>query len=220
MTPGLRAFVVPVTAFQQNCSLLLDEATGEGAVVDPGGEIERILAAAEKRKVAIRQILLTHAHCDHAGATAELAERLGVPIVGPHEDDRFWIESLPEQAATFGLEPARSFEPDRWLAQGDRVRVGSEELEVRHCPGHTPGHVVYVHLPSKLALVGDVLFQGSIGRTDFPRGDYDTLIASIRRELLSLPDDVRFVPGHGPTSTIGEERRSNPFLVEPRGTRA
>ena len=212
MTPGLRAFVVPVTAFQQNCSLLLDEATGEGAVVDPGGEIERILAAAEKRKVAIRQILLTHAHCDHAGATAELAERLGVPIVGPHEDDRFWIESLPEQAATFGLEPARSFEPDRWLAQGDRVRVGSEELEVRHCPGHTPGHVVYVHLPSKLALVGDVLFQGSIGRTDFPRGDYDTLIDSIQKRLFPLGDDVEFIPGHGPMSNFGAERRYNPFL--------
>ena len=217
MSPALRAFVVPVTAFQQNCTLLLDEATGEGAVVDPGGEVERILATAKKRGVAIRQVLLTHAHCDHAGGTRDLSERLGVPIVGPHEDDRFWIESLPEQAALFGLEPARAFEPDRWLRQGDSVAVGSQELEVRHCPGHTPGHVVFVHAPSKLALVGDVLFQGSIGRTDFPRGDYDTLIASIRRELLSLPDDVRFVPGHGPTSTIGAERRTNPFLVEQRG---
>ena len=220
MTQSLRAFVVPVTAFQQNCSLLLDEVTGAGAVVDPGGEIERILKTAEKRGVAIRQILLTHAHCDHAGATRDLSERLGVPIIGPHEDDLFWIESLPEQAAMFGLEPARSFEPDRWLVQGDRVHVGDQELEVRHCPGHTPGHVVFVHAPSKLALVGDVLFQGSIGRTDFPRGDHATLIASIDRELLSLPDDVTFVPGHGPTSTIGAERRTNPFLAELRGKRA
>jgi glyoxylase-like metal-dependent hydrolase (beta-lactamase superfamily II) len=224
LSPTLRAFVVPVTAFQQNCSLLLDEASGEGAVVDPGGEIERILATAKKRGIAIRQVLLTHAHCDHAGATRELAERLGVPIVGPHADDLFWIESLPEQAAMFGLEPARSFVPDRWLVQGDRVRVGECELEVRHCPGHTPGHVVFVHAPSKLALVGDVLFQGSIGRTDFPRGDEGTLIASIDRELLSLPDDVTFVPGHGPTSTIGAERRTNPFLVarrkDPRKERA
>lgn len=213
MTGPLRSFVVPVTAFQQNCSLLLDEETGDGAIVDPGGEVDRLLAAAKEHGVAIRQILLTHAHCDHAGGTADLAERLGVPIVGPHEADRFWIESLPDQAAAFGLEPARSFEPDRWLVQGDVVRVGSAELEVRHCPGHTPGHVVFVHAPSRLALVGDVLFHGSIGRTDFPRGDYATLIASIRRELLSLPDDVRFVPGHGPTSTIGVERRGNPFLL-------
>jgi glyoxylase-like metal-dependent hydrolase (beta-lactamase superfamily II) len=212
---ALRAFVVPVTPFQQNCTLLLDEASGEGAVVDPGGEVARILDAAARKGVRIRQVLLTHAHCDHAGGAAELAERLGVPIVGPHQDDRFWIESLPEQAALFGLEPARSFEPSRWLAQGDVVQVGGAELAVRHCPGHTPGHVVFVHASSKLALVGDVLFQGSIGRTDFPRGDYATLIRSIRAQLLTLPDDVRFVPGHGPTSTIGHERRTNPFLTDP-----
>jgi glyoxylase-like metal-dependent hydrolase (beta-lactamase superfamily II) len=212
---GLSAFVVPVTPFQQNCTLLLDAASGAGAVVDPGGEVERILAAAARHGALIRQVLLTHAHCDHAGAAAELAERLGVPIVGPHPDDRFWIESLPEQAQAFGLEPARSFEPTRWLAGGERVQVGAAELEVRHCPGHTPGHVVFVHLASRLALVGDVLFQGSIGRTDFPRGDYATLIRSIRTQLLTLPDDLRFVPGHGPTSTIGAERRSNPFLVHP-----
>jgi glyoxylase-like metal-dependent hydrolase (beta-lactamase superfamily II) len=186
-------------------------------VVDPGGEVERILEAAERRKVPIRQVLLTHAHCDHAGAAAAIAEKLGVPIVGPHEGDRFWIESLPEQAAAFGLEPAQSFEPTRWLAGGERVQVGAQELEVRHCPGHTPGHVVFVHLPSRLALVGDVLFAGSIGRTDFPRGDYATLIRSIRSELLTLPDDVRFVPGHGPTSTIGAERATNPFLLPGAG---
>lgn len=209
----IEVFVVPVTPFAQNCSILRCPATGRAAVVDPGGEIERVLAAAERRQARVETILLTHAHVDHAGQAAALAERLGVPIVGPHADDAFWIEALPDASVQFGLEPARAFVPERWLAGGDEVRVGDAVLEVRHCPGHTPGHVVFVNAPSRLAIVGDVLFAGSIGRTDFPRGDHDTLIRSIRTQLLSLDDDVRFVPGHGPTSTIGVERRTNPFLT-------
>lgn len=211
---AIEVFLVPVTPFQQNCSIVRCASTGRGALVDPGGEIARIQEAAKRRDVVVEKILLTHAHVDHAGQVAALQDALGVPIEGPHVDDAFWIENLPEAAQRFGLEPARTFVPDRWLGQGDVVTVGAAELEVRHCPGHTPGHVVFVNLASKLAIVGDVLFQGSIGRTDFPRGDYDTLIRSIRTQLLSLPDDVRFVPGHGPTSTIGIERRTNPFLQE------
>ena len=217
----MQVTVVPVTPFAQNCSVLRCERTNKGAVCDPGGELERVLAAAEEAGVEeIEKVLLTHAHVDHAAGAADLAERLGVPIEGPQEEDRFWIEALPEQAAAFGLGPARVFEPDRWLSGGDRVRFGEVELEVRHCPGHTPGHVVFWQPESALVLVGDVLFQGSIGRTDFPRGDYDTLIRSIREQLLPLGDDVTFVPGHGPTSTLGEERRTNPFLVDPDRWRA
>jgi len=213
----IEAFLVPVTPFAQNCSILRCSRTKKSAVVDPGGELDRIVAAARRRDATIEQILLTHAHVDHAGQAAALAERLSVPIVGPHVDDRFWIDEIEAAAARYGLEPARAFTPDRWLEGGDVVTVGDETLDVRHCPGHTPGHVVFVHAASKLAVVGDVLFAGSIGRTDFPRGDFDTLIRSIRTQLLTLPDDVRFVPGHGPTSTIGEERRSNPFLTGAHG---
>jgi glyoxylase-like metal-dependent hydrolase (beta-lactamase superfamily II) len=207
--------VVPVTPFQQNCSVIRCEASGKGAVVDPGGDVDRIEDAIRASGAEIEKILLTHGHVDHAGGTAELARRLKVPVIGPHEDDRFWIEGLGRQAALFGLETGASFEPDRWLRGGDRVTVGALELEVRHCPGHTPGHVIFFEPQSRIALVGDVLFQGSIGRTDFPRGDYDTLIRSIREELLPLGDDVTFVPGHGPTSTFGHERTTNPFLVDP-----
>jgi glyoxylase-like metal-dependent hydrolase (beta-lactamase superfamily II) len=210
--------VVPVTPFQQNCSVLRCTATGRGAVVDPGGDHDRVLAAAEG--VEVESILLTHAHVDHAGGTAELARRLSLPIVGPHRGDLFWIEGLEEQGRMFGLTPAEPFLPDRWLEDGDTVRVGALELDVRHCPGHTPGHVVFHHPASRRVLVGDVLFAGSIGRTDFPGGDYDTLIASIRERLLPLGDEVRFVPGHGPGSTLGEERRTNPFLVDPERFRS
>lgn len=216
--PALSITPFPVTVFQQNCSLVRCERTGRGALVDPGGDPERVLAAVRAHAIEIERVLLTHAHCDHAGAAAEIAERLRVPIEGPHEDDLFWIEALPAQAARFGLGSARSFVPSRWLAQGDRVRVGTSELEVRHCPGHTPGHVVFVDHAAQRAIVGDVLFKGSIGRTDFPRGDHATLIASIERELLSLDDDVLVFPGHGPTTTIGRERRENPFL-QTRGRR-
>jgi hydroxyacylglutathione hydrolase len=211
----MRCTVVPVTPFVQNCSVLRCEATGRGAVVDPGGDLERVLAVVRRESVDVERILQTHAHVDHAGGTAELARRLGVPIEGPHEGDRFWIDLLPEQGRMYGLEPAEPFEPARWLAGGDRVGFGEVELEVLHCPGHTPGHVVFFDRPDRFAIVGDVLFQGSIGRTDFPRGDYDTLIRSIREELLPLGDDVTFLPGHGPTSTFGHERRTNPFLLDP-----
>jgi hydroxyacylglutathione hydrolase len=205
-------FVVPVTAFQQNCSLVRCRASGRGVVIDPGGEVERLLEAAARRKIELEAIWLTHAHCDHAGGTAELARRTGLPIIGPHVDDGFWIESLPEQAAMFGLEPTSVFEPTRWLSGGERLVCGAAQVEVRHCPGHTPGHVVFVQHEAQVAIVGDVLFQGSIGRTDLPRGDHATLIRSIREKLFPLGDDVAFLPGHGPASTIGEERRSNPFL--------
>jgi hydroxyacylglutathione hydrolase len=207
--------VVPVTPFQQNATVLRCERTGHGAVVDPGGDLDRILAVVERESVVIEKLLVTHGHVDHAGGTAELARRLGVPIEGPHPDDRFWLDALPGQASMFGMGKAERFLPDRWLHGGDRVEVGATSLEVRHCPGHTPGHVVFLDPESRVVIVGDVLFQGSIGRTDFPRGDYDTLIRSIQTELLSLGDDVTVLPGHGPSSTLGEERRTNPFLVDP-----
>jgi len=210
----LRAVVVPVTPFVQNCSVVWDDATGKGAVIDPGGDIDRILEVVETNGVQLEKILLTHGHIDHAGGTAELARRFGLPIEGPHEGDRFWIEQLSEQGRMFGVGQAESFEPSRWLVQGDTVSVGDVALEVYHCPGHTPGHVVFYDPQARLAFVGDVLFAGSIGRTDFPGGDYDTLIRSIRQNLFPLGDDVRFVPGHGPMSTFGEERRANPFVGE------
>jgi glyoxylase-like metal-dependent hydrolase (beta-lactamase superfamily II) len=210
----MRIAVVPVTPFQQNCSVLWDPATRRGAVVDPGGDLDRVLDVVAREGLTIEKILLTHAHVDHAGATAELARRLGVPVEGPHEGDRFWIDGLADQARMFGLRSEGPFEPTRWLADGDRVAVGGLTLEVRHCPGHTPGHVVFFHAPSRFAIVGDVLFQGSIGRTDFPGGDHATLIASIRERLFPLGDDVRFLPGHGPLSTFGAERRSNPYVSD------
>jgi glyoxylase-like metal-dependent hydrolase (beta-lactamase superfamily II) len=210
----MRVAVVPVTPFQQNCSIVWDPATKRGAVVDPGGDLEQVLGVVEREGIAIEKILLTHAHVDHAGATAELVRRLGVPVEGPHEGDRFWIDGLAQQAQMFGLKSEGAFEPDRWLNDGDTVTVGGLTLAVRHCPGHTPGHVVFFHAPSRFAIVGDVLFQGSIGRTDFPGGDHATLIGSIRERLFPLGDDVRFLPGHGPLSTFGAERKSNPYVSD------
>jgi glyoxylase-like metal-dependent hydrolase (beta-lactamase superfamily II) len=204
--------VVPVTAFQQNCSIIHCQKTNKGAVVDPGGDLEQLIAYVTREDIELEKILLTHAHIDHAGATSELAAHFKVPIIGPHREDQFLIESLPAQGMMFGLGSARSFTPDRWLDQGDVVEVGEERFEVRHCPGHTPGHVVFYSPKHNFAIVGDVLFHGSIGRTDLPRGDHATLLTSIREQLLSLPDDTTFLPGHGPTSTIGVERRTNPFL--------
>ncbi|MCX7056540.1 MAG: MBL fold metallo-hydrolase [Proteobacteria bacterium] len=211
---ALKVAVIPVTAFQQNCSLLWNTATMTGAVVDPGGDIEQIIAAAEKAGITLEKILLTHAHIDHAGATAELARRLKLPIEGPHEGDRFWIEQLAEQGKMFGIPSEGGFEPDRWLVDGDRVTAGGLEFEVYHCPGHTPGHVVFYHPPSRFAVVGDVLFKGSIGRTDFPGGNHAQLISSIRDKLFALGDEVQFLPGHGPVSTFGAERRSNPYVSD------
>ena len=209
---ALRAIVVPVTPFDQNCTLLCCEATGRAAVVDPGGDLDHILTTADQAGVEIEKILVTHAHIDHAGGVADLADRRNVPVEGPHPEDRFWIELLPMQSEQFGFPTARPFEPDRWLDQGDTIRFGEIELQVLHCPGHTPGHVVFFHPDSRLAIVGDVLFKDSIGRTDFPRGDHATLIRSIRERLWPLGDDVQFIPGHGARSYFGDERRSNPFV--------
>ncbi len=208
----MKLIVIPVTPFQQNCSILWCEATMKGAVIDPGGEVDRILQEAETRDIEIERILVTHGHADHCGGVADLQQRLGVPIEGPHEDDRFWIEQLPEQATRFGLEHSEAFEPDRWLADGDEVTVGNITLQVIHCPGHTPGHVVLFAADEKVAVVGDVLFAGSIGRTDFPRGNHEDLIASIRNKLFPLGDEIAFLPGHGPASSFGREREGNPFV--------
>jgi glyoxylase-like metal-dependent hydrolase (beta-lactamase superfamily II) len=213
---SLRCEIIPVTAFQQNCSLVWDDATMRGALVDAGGEAERLLERARHHGVTIDKMLVTHGHLDHASAVAELAERLGVPIEGPHVDDGFWIDALPEAAARYGFPPARSFTPDRWLSHGDVVELGSLRFDILHCPGHTPGHVVFHHAPSQLAFVGDVIFAGSIGRSDFPRGNHEDLVRSIRERLFPLGDDIRFVPGHGPVSSFGEERRHNPFVADHR----
>ncbi len=204
--------IVPVTPFQQNCSVIWCSETRKAAVVDPGGDIDRITALIAELGVSVERILITHGHLDHAGGTARLAEKLGVPIDGPHMDDRFWIDGMEEQSRMFGVAGAQTFTPDCWLVDGDTVSVGKATLQVIHAPGHTPGHVVFYQAESKIAFVGDVLFAGSIGRTDFPRGDHATLISSIRDKLFPLGDDVSFVPGHGPVSTFGEERRGNPFV--------
>ncbi len=215
---GIKAAIVPVTQFQQNCTLLWDEDSKRGTVVDPGGDVDRILAAVDDVGMDAAQILLTHGHLDHAGGAAELQERLQarlgrpVPIDGPDERDRFLLDSLERQAANFGFAEMRNVQPTRWLSEGEDVEIAGQPFAVLHCPGHTPGHLVFVNRALKLALVGDVLFQGSIGRTDFPYGDTAALLRSIREKLLPLDDDVAFVCGHGPSSTIGAERRSNPFL--------
>lgn len=208
----LRYQILPVTPFQQNCSLVWCDATNRAALIDPGGEIDRLIAAAESRGLALEQLWLTHAHIDHAGGTGELAERLGLPIVGPHPGDQFWIDGLPQQSAMFGFPPARAFTPTRWLADGDTVTLGEETLTVRHCPGHTPGHVVFHSASAQRAFVGDVLFAGSIGRTDFPGGSHPQLIDSIVQRLWPMGDETVFIPGHGPESSFGRERQSNPYV--------
>ncbi|SFC60870.1 Glyoxylase, beta-lactamase superfamily II [Pseudoalteromonas denitrificans DSM 6059] len=204
--------IIPVTAFQQNCTLFWCDETREAVVVDPGGDIDLILAQVNDLGITLTKILLTHAHLDHAGASAELVEKLSITIEGPHKEDQFWIDLFPEQIAQFGFKPVNRFEPDRWLDQGDKVTFGNITLDVYFCPGHTPGHVIFYHKDSQLAQVGDVLFDGSIGRTDFPKGCQTTLINSIKENLWPLGNDVQFIPGHGPMSTFGDQRRSNPYV--------
>ena len=209
----LKVLLVPVTPFEQNCSILICEETSKAAIVDPGGDLPRILDALSKANVVPEKILLTHGHIDHCAGAPALAKELNIPIEGPHEDERFWLEQLPMQSQRFGFPSAESFEPNRWLIDGDRVTVGHVQLDVKHCPGHTPGHVVFYSAKDGLAVVGDVLFAGSIGRTDFPRGNHADLIRAIKEKLFPLGDDVVFIPGHGPTSTFGQERKTNPLSL-------
>jgi len=215
--PNLRGAIVPVTPFQQNCAILWDEGSRQALVVDPGGDVERILAAIDQQGVTVQRILLTHGHLDHAGGATELAQTLTaragatVPIEGPDRRDQFLLDGIAEQAAGYGFD-ARNVTPDKWLAEGDHVTLGEHRFDVLHCPGHTPGHMVFIHHAARFALVGDVLFQGSVGRTDFPYGDHAALITAITTKLLPLGDDFSFLCGHGPGSTIGAERAGNPFL--------
>lgn len=211
--PPLRAAIIPVTPLQQNCTLLWCTTTNKAALVDPGGDLPKLKAALQQAGVSLEKILITHGHIDHCGEAGTLAKELGVPIEGPQEEDRFWISRLDEDGRKYGVNGA-VFEPDRWLEHGDTVRVGDLTLDVIHCPGHTPGHVIFYHAPSKLAIVGDVLFQGSIGRTDFPRGNHADLIDAITNRLWPLGDDTLFIPGHGPTSTFGQERKTNSFVSD------
>ena len=219
--PPLRAAIIPVTPLQQNCTLLWCTATMHGAFVDPGGDLPRLKAAAAQAEVTIEKILLTHGHIDHCGSAGVLAEDLGVPIEGPHEADIYWIDRLVEDGAKYGI-TGKPFEPSRWLKDGDQAQVGELIFDVRHCPGHTPGHVVLYEPNEQAVFVGDVLFAGSIGRTDLPGGSMEQLLDSIKNKLLTLPDDVTVYSGHGPLTTIGEERLTNPFLTgvyNLRGTR-
>jgi hydroxyacylglutathione hydrolase len=211
----LKYETIPVTPFQQNCSIVWDTDTMRAAIVDPGGDIDTLLDAVRRLGVKLEQIWLTHAHIDHAGGSAELAQRLQLPIVGPHRADQFWIDAIAQQGAMFGFADARPFAPTRWLQDGDTVELAGHVLHVRHCPGHTPGHVVFHSPEIKRAFVGDVLFAGSIGRTDFPQGNHQQLIASITQRLWPMGDETVFIPGHGPESSFGRERQTNPFV---RGT--
>lgn len=210
--PPIQIIVIPVTAFQQNCSVIFDRETKAGAVIDPGGDVERILGALEEHGVKVEKIVLTHGHIDHVGGAAELAERLSVPVLGPHEADRPLLERVEQQAREFGVGDVRSVEPDTWLSEGDDLTMAGRSFQILHCPGHAPGHLVFFDPELRFAISGDVLFAGSVGRTDLPGGNHETLIASIRDKMLPLGDDVTFLPGHGPASTIGHERRTNPYL--------
>jgi glyoxylase-like metal-dependent hydrolase (beta-lactamase superfamily II) len=206
--------IAPVTPLAQNCTIVWCARTKKAAIIDPGGEVPRLLQALKDHDLSLEKIWITHGHLDHAGGTAALKAATGVPIEGPHRDDAFWIEQMDADGARWGMPEARSFTPDRWLENGDTVQLGETEFEVYHCPGHTPGHVVFFHRQARFAQVGDVLFQGSIGRTDFPRGNHQDLIDAITGTLWPLGDDVRFVCGHGPMSSFGAERRTNPFVAD------
>ncbi len=212
-TPTLRAAIVPVTPLQQNCSLIWNEATKLGAVIDPGGDVPVILDAVKQTGITVEKIVLTHGHLDHVGGAMELAAALGVAIEGPHLADKFLMQRAEEQARSYGLTGMRNATSDRWLDEGDKLEIGGQAFEIFHCPGHSPGSLVYFNRENRFALVGDVVFQGSIGRTDFPYGDHDALISAIKTKLFPLGDDVAFICGHGPTSTIGDERLGNPFLA-------
>lgn len=212
---ALKFEIVPVTPYAQNCSIVWCSDTKLAAVIDPGGEVQRIRDLVSKLGLELDKILITHAHLDHAGGTAELARATGVPIIGPHRADQFWIDLLPEQCKRFGFD-GETFQPDQWLNHGDTVTLGNLQFDVVHCPGHTPGHVVFVEQAANFAAVGDVLFQGSIGRSDFPQGNQQHLISSIRERLFPLGDKIQFIPGHGPMSNFGHERRTNPFVADPR----
>ncbi len=208
----LKALIIPVTPFQQNCSLVFDEDAKRGAIVDPGGDVKDILKAIEQSGVTIEKILLTHGHIDHAGGAAELRDALGVKIEGPHVDDLFLLNDLPQSGAKYGMVDAKPVAPERWLGEGDEVSVAGLRFVILHAPGHSPGSVIFFNSENRFALMGDVLFQGSVGRTDFPYGSHDTLMKSIAEKVLPLGDDVVFLPGHGNASKIGIERQSNPFI--------
>ncbi len=210
----MKVLIIPVTSYQQNCSLLVCEETKRAAVVDPGGDLDRILNAVKIEGAELEKIFLTHGHLDHAGGAGELAENLSIPIEGPHKDDQFLLDSFPAQVKRFDFPDCQSFTPNRWLKDGDTIQFGNIELDVYHCPGHTPGHVVFHQKDARIATVGDVLFNGSIGRTDFEFGDHELLISSIKNKLWPLGDDVQFVPGHGPTSSFGHERKTNPYVSD------
>ena len=207
-------FVTPVTPLQQNCTTVWCTKTMKAAVIDPGGSVDAILGEVARRGLTLDQIWITHGHLDHAGGAAEMAEKSSTPIIGPHPDDQFWIDGIEAQGQMYGLPEARGFVPTRWLDEGDELTLGETRWAVRHCPGHTPGHVIFFNEQARFAQVGDVLFKGSVGRTDFPRSDPDALIRSVIDKLWPLGDDVTFVPGHGPHSTFGEERRTNPFVSD------
>lgn len=210
----MKVSVIPVTPFQQNCSLIWDESNRKGAIIDPGGNFETIKSEVEANSIEIQKIILTHGHLDHVGATMECAEYYSVDVVGPHEGDKFWLDAMLQQCQMFGFQPVEPFLPKTWLKHSDKIMVGNLELEIRHCPGHTPGHVVLYERKSAQVIVGDVLFAGSIGRTDFPQGNHSQLIQSIRQQLFKLPDNTIVYPGHGPTTTIGHEKRTNPFVAD------
>jgi glyoxylase-like metal-dependent hydrolase (beta-lactamase superfamily II) len=206
--------IAPVTPLEQNCTIVWCARTKKAAVIDPGGDVAHLLKAVADQGLTVEKIWITHGHMDHAGGAAALKAATGAPIEGPHREDQFWIDRIADSGKMFGMPDARVFTPDRWLEDGDIVTLGETELEVRHCPGHTPGHVIFFHRAARLAQVGDVLFQGSIGRTDFPRGDLGQLLTSITEKLWPLGEDVQFVPGHGPMSTFGHERRTNPYASD------